>query len=302
MYDIIGDVHGHADALENLLVKLGYYMVDGIYQHPDRRQLIFVGDLIDRGSQIRETLQLVKNMCDAGYAKVVMGNHEYNAICFHTPHIEKGGFFRNHSLKEIKQHIRTLEQFEGYEDEWELYLAWFKTMPLFLELPHFNVVHAFWHEAHIAWIKKHYSKMDPSFLTMCCNQDDRSGAYNIIEQTLKGIETPLPVGITNPDKEGNHRKDCRVKWWMPLEARQTMNDLLIPCPEVMKHQVIDQDKTYAHYEGTKPVFFGHYALKYKPVIENPLAICTDYNITHGGLLLACRVDIKDQSLTTELIY
>ena len=115
MYDIIGDVHGHADALGNLLVKLGYYMVDGIYQHPDRRQLIFVGDLIDRGSQIRETLQLVKNMCDVGDAQVVMGNHEYNAICFHTPHIEKGGFFRNHSLKEIKQHIRTLEQFEGYE-------------------------------------------------------------------------------------------------------------------------------------------------------------------------------------------
>jgi len=81
-----------------------------------------------------------------------------------------------------------------------------------------------------------------------------------------------------------------------------MNDLLNPCPEVMKHQVIDQDKAYAHYEGTKPVFFGHYALKYKPVIENPLAICTDYNITHGGQLVACRVDKHEHTLTTQLVY
>ncbi|MBK9480445.1 MAG: hypothetical protein IPO02_00320 [Bacteroidetes bacterium] len=51
-----------------------------------------------------------------------------------------------------------------------------------------------------------------------------------------------------------------------MEARQTMNDLLIPCPEVMKHQLIDQDKTNACIWKTKPGIFGHYALKYKPVI------------------------------------
>ncbi|MBK9480447.1 MAG: metallophosphoesterase [Bacteroidetes bacterium] len=87
-----GLIHGHAHALENLLAKLGYQMIDSIYQHPAGRQVIFIGDLIDRGSQIRETLQLVKHVM-VGYAQVVMGNHEYNAICFHTPHSKRGLFF-----------------------------------------------------------------------------------------------------------------------------------------------------------------------------------------------------------------
>lgn len=47
--------------------------------------MIFLGDFIDRGPKIRETLQIVRAMVDAGTALAVMGNHEYNAICFHSP-------------------------------------------------------------------------------------------------------------------------------------------------------------------------------------------------------------------------
>jgi hypothetical protein len=300
MYDIIGDIHGHATQLEHLLLKLDYQFVNDSYQHPDGRQVIFVGDLIDRGSQILETLHIVKTMCDRGQATCIIGNHEYNAICFHTPHIEKGGFFRDHSWKEIKQHSQTLEQFHKKEDEWDMYLEWFKSLPLFLELPAFNVVHAYWNESNIEWIKQHYTTMDSDFLSRCCIKENE--AFRVIEETLKGIETALPTGITNPDKEGNHRGDCRVKWWMPLADRKTMNDVLIPCPEALKQQTIPSDKHFARYEGAKPVFFGHYSLKYDPIIENPLAICTDYNTAHGIDLLACRVDVKNDKLEIELIY
>jgi hypothetical protein len=302
MYDILGDVHGYATELRALLSKLGYEEVNATYQHPDGRKAVFVGDLIDRGPQIPETLAVVKAMCDRGNAFAVMGNHEYNAICFHTPHVEKGGFFRSHSWKEIKQHLQTLEQFHGREAEWEIYLDWFKNLPLFLEFPHFNVVHAYWNEANIQWIKYHYTVMDSDFLSKCCNKDDESGAFQIIEETLKGIETRLPEGVTSKDKEGNERKNCRVKWWMPLVERKTMNDVLIPCPEVLIQQPIPSDKYFARYEGTKLVFFGHYSLKYKPIIENPLAICTDYNTAHGIELLACRVDVKNDKLEIELLY
>ncbi len=300
MYDIIGDIHGHATQLEQLLLKLDYQLVNDSYQHPDGRQVIFVGDLIDRGSQIRETLHIVKTMCDHGHAQCIMGNHEYNAICFHTPHIEKGGFFRDHSSKEIKQHIQTIEQFNGHELEWEMYLEWFKTLPLFLELPSFNVVHAYWNEANIDWINQHYTTMDFTFLSRCCNKENE--AFRVIEETLKGIETALPNGITNPDKEGNHRGDCRVKWWMPLADRQTMNDVLIPCPEALTQTPLSIGTNYATYRGSKTVFFGHYSLKYAPIIENQLAICTDYNSKQGVQLLACRVDLKNDKLEIELIY
>jgi len=67
--------------------------------------VVFVGDFIDRGPKIRETLHLVRDMVESGNALSVMGNHEFNAISFHTPHTENGGFFRDHTIKEINQHI-----------------------------------------------------------------------------------------------------------------------------------------------------------------------------------------------------
>ncbi len=55
-YDVIGDVHGHADKLEHLLRQLGYAETpqpqhqrgQSLWSHPGR-QAIFIGDLIDRG-------------------------------------------------------------------------------------------------------------------------------------------------------------------------------------------------------------------------------------------------------------
>ena len=78
-YDLIGDIHGHADELIALLKKLGYSLINGVYNHPDRK-IIFLGDYIDRGPQIRKTLQIVKDMVDAGNALAIMGNHEFNAL------------------------------------------------------------------------------------------------------------------------------------------------------------------------------------------------------------------------------
>jgi hypothetical protein len=61
-YDIVGDIHGHADPLEVLLHKLGYRRKFGVYSHPENRKMVFVGDFIDRGPKIRETLHLVSAM------------------------------------------------------------------------------------------------------------------------------------------------------------------------------------------------------------------------------------------------
>lgn len=44
MYDIIGDVHGHADELKSLLKNMGYQLVDDCYSHPTRKA-VFVGVL-----------------------------------------------------------------------------------------------------------------------------------------------------------------------------------------------------------------------------------------------------------------
>jgi len=45
-YDIIGDIHGHAAELKQLLGKLGNENKNGCYRHPEGRQVIFLGDFI----------------------------------------------------------------------------------------------------------------------------------------------------------------------------------------------------------------------------------------------------------------
>jgi predicted MPP superfamily phosphohydrolase len=83
-------IHGHADELVELLENLGYQKAQGLYRHPDRR-VIFVGDFIDRGPKIRQVLEIVRAMIEEGKALAVMGNHELNALAYHTEDPEAPG-------------------------------------------------------------------------------------------------------------------------------------------------------------------------------------------------------------------
>ena len=109
-YDIIGDIHGHAGSLATLLDTLGYTLVDGVRRHPTRKA-IFLGDFIDRGPQQRGVIRIVRPMIDSGTALAVMGNHEFNAICYATPR-PGGGFLREHNAKNYQQHRVFLEAYE----------------------------------------------------------------------------------------------------------------------------------------------------------------------------------------------
>ena len=70
-YDIIGDVHGEAGKLHSLLRRLGYEAPHGLYRHPEGRQAIFVGDLIDKGPAQLETIDAVRAMVGHGTALAV---------------------------------------------------------------------------------------------------------------------------------------------------------------------------------------------------------------------------------------
>jgi protein phosphatase len=90
-FDIIGDVHGCADELEELLTRLGY-VAEGIppalptliggplYIHPEGRKAIFVGDLVDRGPRVLDTVRIVASMVHRGSALCVPGNHDVKLL------------------------------------------------------------------------------------------------------------------------------------------------------------------------------------------------------------------------------
>lgn len=89
-FDIIGDVHGCGDELESLLATLGYAAEERragveldagpVYRHPEGRQAVFVGDLVDRGPRVLDTLRIVRNMVESGSGWCVMGNHEQKLL------------------------------------------------------------------------------------------------------------------------------------------------------------------------------------------------------------------------------
>ena len=84
-FDIIGDIHGCYKETIALLKKLNYSITkvddDGqnyglSVQHPEQRQVIFLGDLVDRGPNSPAVLKLVMSMVNNGIAWCVPGNHD----------------------------------------------------------------------------------------------------------------------------------------------------------------------------------------------------------------------------------
>lgn len=85
-FDVIGDVHGCADELEELLAELGYVLQpmaepdplwrDVVHVHPEGRRAVFVGDLVDRGPRVLDVVRIARNMVEHGSALCVPGNHD----------------------------------------------------------------------------------------------------------------------------------------------------------------------------------------------------------------------------------
>ncbi len=75
-FDIIGDVHGCAQELRELLDRLGYSNNPSqVPVHPDGRTLVFLGDLGDRGPSSAEVFDLAMRWVHEGAALYTPGNH-----------------------------------------------------------------------------------------------------------------------------------------------------------------------------------------------------------------------------------
>ena len=141
--DVIGDVHGHARKLESLLRELGYREKGDVWRHR-RRLAVFVGDLIDRGPDQLETLEIVKAMVDVGAAEIVLGNHEFNAVAWLTWDVGRGDYCRTHDNKHREQHREFLTDLGEDSPRHRQWVDWFMTIPLWRDLDGLRVVHACW--------------------------------------------------------------------------------------------------------------------------------------------------------------
>jgi protein phosphatase len=79
-FDIIGDIHGCFDELQQLLQKLGYTVSGTDVIPPEGRRVVFLGDLVDRGPRSPDVLELVMKMVKSGDAICVPGNHDVKLV------------------------------------------------------------------------------------------------------------------------------------------------------------------------------------------------------------------------------
>lgn len=127
---IIGDVHGSIKTLQKLISKL-----------PKNREIVFVGDLVDRGPSSREVVRFVRQ----NNYKVVMGNHELFMIDYPDSIGQKGWILpHNGGMATLKSYSlldnnndndNTNDDKNDRKKIFEDDVEWMASLPFFIEFP-----------------------------------------------------------------------------------------------------------------------------------------------------------------------
>lgn len=288
-FDIIGDIHGEYELLIQLLGNLGYTLDNGVYKHPNRKA-IFLGDLVDRGKEVRSVLKVVKAMHDAGTAEVILGNHEFNLVSYFTKNAE-GAWLRPHTERNFKQLESTLIDFQGFQDELEYYIEWFRELPLYIENDWLRAIHASWSDSLLSFLSAKYpeNKLTKELLIDANNRGCE--AYWAIEFLLKGLEIPLD-GYSFFDSERIQRSAVRVQWWQNPEGK-SLHELLLKQQGGVENIPIPKEKYkefVAYTEDAKPLFLGHYCIDGPLRLQQPNLLIIDYCVYKSKRLTAYRFD------------
>ena len=311
-YDIVGDVHGCADSLLALLDVLGYSKRDGRYQYHDQgrpRQLVFLGDILDRGPQIREAMLIVRELVDSGVARLIMGNHEYYALTYTTPAPPEMAreYLREHTPRHEWAIKETLEQYANYSSDWQDLLAWLYRLPLFIEFEYFRVIHACWDARQVATFCQQYGEsglIDKNFLVASTDYQCFEGRF--ASRALQGPSLLLPKDQVMTGSHGFERRAFRAKYW--IEDPQCFGDVEFQPDQLSValagHPLSEQQRQHLPYYGPeqKPLFFGHYWQRGRPQPLTPNLACLDYSAVQSGQLVAYRMHQETHLSTDNFVW
>lgn len=134
--DIIGDIHGCFEELLELLDVLGYKNKGAQWVHPDKRKLVFIGDLMDRGPSSLKVIELVYQLVTKDkIAKYIPGNHCDKLY----------RYFLGNNVKIQHGLETTVEEYEALNAKEQVairnkMIRLYEQAPLYLEIPEVNVV------------------------------------------------------------------------------------------------------------------------------------------------------------------
>ena len=271
-HTIIPDIHADFSRLEW-----------SMKQARSGNQIIFLGDLIDAGKNVKspadlQVLQYVRELIDRGKALSILGNHELNAILFHRNYKITGKPLRSHSPNNLKQHNSFIFEFgiqtkaAKYWTEWML-----ETVPLWIEFDGFRAVHACWTQSDIDLIRErrptgHLKQEDLEEVAL-----KESPFAKAVERLVSGPEAKLPDPYFFNDNNGKARTEIRLSWWN--SSAETWRDIALSVPNLdqLPDQKLEGDLLGDIYpQNAKPVFVGHYKMKGKPHLQTRKATSLDF--------------------------
>lgn len=269
--DIIGDIHGNADALQRLLEKMGYRRTNGTFHHPEGRHAIFTGDYVDTGDQNLLVVETVQAMVESGSADAVMGNHDFNIVAFNRhPKGRPDKYLRSRSPNHIRQCLTTQAEIEADPDRGRRALEFLESLPLWLNIPGARVVHAYWDTNAMAILRPLLN--DDHVLTYEGFEAASAPSGTFGDARAQLLSGPEDECEPYEDRYGCSRSKERRRWW----ESQSQN-------------------------AEPPIFFGHYAL------ETPLgiftnAVCVDGGIARGREIVGYRHSVGSPLNAENYIY
>jgi hypothetical protein len=235
-------------------------------------------------------------MVEAGQAHCIMGNHEFNALGWSTPALPGSHkqFVREHTPRHARLLEETLSQFDQHPQDWHDFLAWFYTMPLFIDAGRFRMVHACWDAGLIEPLRAQYSDgcIDEHFVQ--ASAEPGSFASNVFDRLLRGTDMRLPHGLTLTGGDGLTRAFFRTKFWE--DDPQTYGDVVFQpdaLPDLVAKTPLSplEKNALLRYGIDEPLLFvGHYWRSGNPAPIRPNLACLDYSAVLYGKLVAYRLD------------
>jgi len=302
MYDIIGDVHGYAPLLKKLLTELGYQKTKSGYSHPERKA-IFVGDFISRGPEIRKTIRIVRSMVENGNAYAILGNHEINAIIYYLKFKNKGMQAKTPN-KYFPALFKTIEEFPRNSEELTGHLNWLCSLPLFLEIEGFRVVHACWSQDAIDFFKKIPERKIKKKMFRELVQNPKSDFSKNIWTLTKGIDFKMPGDLKLINNKGVCSRSFRLRWWENPSGK-TFEELSFDSKFVLPSYTIPEQllpETFVYPENAPVLFLGHYSRFNGPHIIKPNICCVDSCVIKSKKITAYRWSGEKSLLKENLIF
>jgi serine/threonine protein phosphatase 1 len=181
----IGDIHGYLNKLEALMRK--------IHPDPDRDELVFLGDYVDRGPNSKEVVEMVLEIKKSfPRTTCLMGNHEFTLLDYLTYRKDPWTFFLNGGIETIHSYDLTGDDIESKIPA--EHIAFFNSLRPYYETEHYIFVHAGLKEGvplheqtldDLVWIRREFIESKEDF-----------GKLVIFGHT------PFPKPLVHPNKIG----------------------------------------------------------------------------------------------------